>query len=81
MDDAKLAALTEGIEIPFPQRTVWIRGEQRADPVLNDVIAKAGSESDKLQTSEGFGTDPDGFNDVDESGADPDADDDDGDET
>ncbi len=70
-----------GIEIPFPQRTVWIRGEQRADPVLNDVIAKAGSESDKLQTSEGFGTDPDGFNDVDESGADPDADDDDGDET
>ncbi len=70
-----------GIEIPFPQRTVWIRGEQRADPVLNDVIAKAGSESDKVQTSEGFGTDPDGFNDVDESGADPDADDDDGDET
>ena len=70
-----------GIEIPFPQRTVWIRGEQRADPVLNDVIAQAGSESDKLQTSEGFGTDPDGFNDVDESGADPDADDDDGDNT
>ena len=70
-----------GIEIPFPQRTVWIRGEQRADPVLNDVIAQAGSESDKLQTSEGFGTDPDGFNDVDESGADPDADDDDGDDT
>ncbi len=70
-----------GIEIPFPQRTVWVRGEQRADPVLNDVIAKAGSESDKLQTSEGFGTDPDGFNDVDESGTDADADDGDGDET
>lgn len=58
-----------GIEIPFPQRTVWIRAEQPSDLTLKNVIAQASGESDKKQTANGFGNDSAGFSEVDETAA------------
>ena len=74
-----------GIEIPFPQRTVWIRGDRPDEPVRDEVKTQVTHEANATAESDGFGSDPDGFNDVDESGSgdnDGDGDgDSDGDET
>ncbi|MAT60528.1 MAG: mechanosensitive ion channel protein MscS [Micrococcales bacterium] len=73
-EEIKDAFDESGIEIPFPQRTVWVRSDQPTNSVLDNAIARAGRESDETPTLDNFGSDPDGFNDVDEAGADADAD-------
>ncbi len=71
-EEIKDAFDESGIEIPFPQRTVWVRSDQPTDSVVDSALARAGGESDETPTSANFGSDPDGFNDVDEAGGDAD---------
>lgn len=57
----KYAFDENGIEIPFPQRTIWVREEKNVPKRLEKQAKKAKPMDQSKSTPKGFTTDPDGF--------------------
>lgn len=83
LERIKYAFDENGIEIPFPQRTVWVRGDEDVPKVLEDQAKKHRPMDQSKRTPTGFSTDPEGFDhdgdgtpDGEDAGGDGDGDDD-----
>lgn len=61
LERIKYAFDENGIEIPFPQRTVWVRGEQDVPKVLESQAKSHRPMDQSKKTPTGFSTDPEGF--------------------
>jgi small-conductance mechanosensitive channel len=61
LERIKYAFDENGIEIPFPQRTVWVRGEQDVPKVLQSQAEEHRPMDQSKKTPAGFSTDPEGF--------------------
>jgi len=61
LERIKYAFDEHGIEIPFPQRTVWVRGDEDVPKVLESQAKKHRPMDQSKRTPTGFSTDPEGF--------------------
>ena len=61
LERIKYAFDEHGIEIPFPQRTVWVRGDEDVPKVLESQAKRHRPMDQSKKTPAGFSTDPEGF--------------------